>query len=202
MKRTHNKHKTPEGHKTCFVSKETFERGEMLRFVVSPDKTVFFDAAEKLPGRGMWLRADYQTLKNAVEKRIFFKAAKGTVNIPADLVMQVEMQLKNRVLSLLGLARKAGALVFGYEGVKKALTAREAALAFEATDSSERERDKLYHYEHELKIYDVFTREELGRVAGMDAVAHMAVLHGKVAKELNQNVHKLVLFLQSKGESL
>lgn len=177
-------------------------REEMLRFVVSPDKMVFFDAAEKLPGRGMWLKADWQTLKNAVEKRIFFKAAKGTVNIPPDLVEQVETQLKNRVLSLLGLARKAGVLVFGYEGVKKALAAQGAVLAFEASDSSERERDKLYHYEHDLKVYDIFTREELGRVAGMDGVAHMAVSGGKVAKELNQNMHKLVLFLQSKGESL
>ncbi len=176
-------------------------REEMLRFVVSDDKTVFFDAAEKLPGRGMWLKADYRTLKNAVEKRIFFKAAKGTVNIPADLVEQVENQLKGRVLSLLGLARKAGVLVFGYEGVKKVLAAHEAVLAFEASDSSERERDKLYHYE-KLKVYDIFTREELGRVAGTDAVAHMVVSGGKVADEINQNVHKLVLFLQSKGETL
>lgn len=170
--------------------------------MVSPDRTVFYDVVEKLPGRGMWLKADFQTLKTAVEKRIFFKAAKGTVNIPSDLVDQVEAQLKNKVLSLLGLARKAGVLVFGYEGVKKALVANEAVLAFEAADSSERERDKLYHYEHELKVYDIFTREELGHIAGMDAVAHMAVLKSNVAKEINQNVHKLVLFLQSKGESL
>lgn len=174
----------------------------MLRFVVSPDRVVFFDVAEKLPGRGMWLKSDYKTLKTAVDKRVFFKAAKGTVDIPQDLIEQVETQLRNKVLSLLGLARKAGALVYGYEGVKKALVSGNAVLAFEANGSSERERDKLYHYEHELKVYDFFSREELGQVVGQGAVAHMAVTKSKVAKELNQHVQKLVSFLQSKGESL
>ena len=69
-------------------------RAEMLRFVGRPGQTVQFDAKEVLPGRGMWLHADKRCLEQAISKRLFFKAAKGTVKIPEDLVSVVEQGLQ------------------------------------------------------------------------------------------------------------
>lgn len=170
----------------------------MLRFVLSPDKVVFFDASEKLPGRGMWLKSDYATVQTAVQKKVFYKAAGGTVKIPEDLIDQVEKGLHDRVLSLMGLARKAGALVFGYEAVKKALMNGDAVMAFEADDASERGKDKLYHHSNDLPVYTYFTREELGHLIGQEAGVHVGILKSKVATQLQQNVQKLALFLQGK----
>jgi len=65
----------------------------MLRFVGRPGQVVRFDAREILPGRGMWLHANHDCLKKAIEKRIFFKAAKGTVQIPENLMDDVIAQL-------------------------------------------------------------------------------------------------------------
>ena len=67
----------------------------MLRFVGRRGQTVQFDAKEVLPGRGMWLHSNKECLTKAIEKRLFFKAAKGTVKIPEDLMQVVEQELQN-----------------------------------------------------------------------------------------------------------
>ena len=78
------------GTKTCFVTKEEASRTEMLRFVSSPDRQIIFDVNEVLPGHGFWMKADGSILKQAIEKKLFYKVAKGTVQIPEVLRNQVE----------------------------------------------------------------------------------------------------------------
>ena len=97
MKRHNHRNKNPKtvaGTKTCFVCKTIAPREEMLRFVGRPGQVVQFDAKEVLPGRGMWLHAKRACLEKAIEKRLFYKAAKGTVKIPEDLTSVVEQQLQ------------------------------------------------------------------------------------------------------------
>ena len=98
MKRYNHKNKNPKtviGTKTCFVCKTIAPREEMLRFVGRRGQVVQFDAKEVLPGRGMWLHLNKECLKKAIEKRIFYKAAKGTVKIPENLMQVVELELQN-----------------------------------------------------------------------------------------------------------
>ena len=96
MKRHNHKNKNPKtvvGTRTCFVCKTIAKRAQMLRFVGRPGQAVRFDAKETFPGRGMWLHANRDCLKKAIEKRLFFKAAKGTVEIPENLMDDVVQQL-------------------------------------------------------------------------------------------------------------
>ena len=98
MKRYNHRNKNPKtvvGTRTCFVCKTIAPRAEMLRFVGRRGQTVQFDAKEVLPGRGMWLHANSECVQKAIEKRIFFKAAKGTVKIPEDLMQVVEKEIQN-----------------------------------------------------------------------------------------------------------
>ena len=98
MKRNNRKSesaKTVAGTKTCFVCKTIAPREEMLRFVRRQGQVVQFDVQERLPGRGMWLHANRECLKKAIEKHLFSKAAKGTVQIPEDLMVVVEKQIQN-----------------------------------------------------------------------------------------------------------
>ncbi len=94
----HNNHKnnhseSTKGLKTCFVCKTTGPRSEMMRFVGKPGQQICFDAQEVLPGRGMWLHANSMCLEQAINKRIFNKAAKGTVQIPDNFMEVVKAQL-------------------------------------------------------------------------------------------------------------
>ena len=98
MKKHNHKNNGPKtviGTRTCFVCKTIAPREEMHRFVGQPGQTIQFDARERLPGRGMWLHADKDCLTKAIEKRLFYKAAKGTAEIPKDLMNVFEQNLKN-----------------------------------------------------------------------------------------------------------
>ena len=191
---------TDVGLKRCFMTKEMHSRLEMLRFVISPDKTVVFDVDEKLAGHGMWLTADKGLLKTACEKRIFYKAAKGTVKIPENLTEQVENIMKQRCLNLLSLCRKAGLLVFGYEAVKKTIAQQQVITAFEAIDSSERGQNKIYKSDELFNIFKIFSRSEMGKVAGLDEIVHLVLLKGKLSEKVIALAHKITLFQKETTE--
>ncbi len=192
------KQHTPDGHKICFVSRETHPREEMLRFVAGPRNKLVFDVTGKLPGRGVWLYPLREVVQKAVSKRMFAKFLFAPVQTTPDIMDQVEKALRDRVLSLLGLARKSGVVVFGFEAVKKAMTDKAIAMAFEAEDASTRERDKLYHHAPHTFICSCFSREELGRMMGQNSVVHVGILNGRAGELLIQTVRKLDLFLQGK----
>ena len=184
------------------MTKETLPRAEMLRFVSAPGRVITFDGTEKLPGHGFWIKADKTILNQAITKRVFCKAAKGTVQIPDDLTNQVQKALKNRCLALLGLCRKAGLLVYGYEAVKKALSSKTVMAVFEAPDASEREEKKLFKPNDAFPIWKTLTREELGQIAGETEIVHIALLNGTLSQQANLIARKIALFeneLQTKG---
>lgn len=78
------------------------------------------------------------------------------------------MMMKNKVLSQLGLAQRAGKLVTGDDIVFKAIRSNQARLVFVASDASENTqkkfRDKCQTYNVPLVIG--FTRDELGESLG------------------------------------
>ena len=195
---TKNKHSrkraAENGMKVCIVTKNTFPRTEMLRFVVSPNREIVFDADEKLPGKGIWISADKDILQKAVQKKIFDKAAGMSVVIPENLTDIVLGKLQEKCLSLLAFARKAGMLVFGFEGVKKALTNMVVSVAFEADDAAQNGKDKLYRPTDTFPVFSCLTREDLGQITGMEQQVHVAVLDSKLAENLIVAGKKLELY--------
>src|SRR4051794_34202917 len=89
----------------------------MIRFVVGPDRSLVPDLAARLPGRGMWLSADRGAVRTALAKNLFGKVARGQVTAEADLPDRLETMLVARCLDLVGLARRAGGLVAGFDQV-------------------------------------------------------------------------------------
>ena len=55
----------------------------MYRFVVDPENQVLPDLAAKLPGRGLWIKADRFSLQSAIEKKLFDKITFDTKVIVA-----------------------------------------------------------------------------------------------------------------------
>src|SRR3546814_9958370 len=79
----------------------------------------------------------------ACARNLFAKAAKRQVRVPEDLAEQVEALALRRCLDLLGLARRAGAVVAGFEKVKAALRAGEVGLLVQAADAADDGRQKI-----------------------------------------------------------
>ncbi len=193
INRHQHKRAADNGLKSCFVTKKFFPREEMIRFVISPDREVVFDVNEKLPGAGIWLYPTKDSLDAAIEKKIFYKAAKGTVKIPENLREMVINSLKTKALNLISFARKSGCLVFGFEGVKKAIEAQKVLIAFEAQDAAKNGHDKLYRSTDTFPILNCFSRQELGSVTGQDEQVHLVITDEKMATVLIQLIKKVNL---------
>jgi predicted RNA-binding protein YlxR (DUF448 family) len=177
------------------VSGEVREEARLIRFVAGPDGVVVPDLARKLPGRGLWVAADRASVETAAARSLFARAAKAKLTAPADLADQVERLLRQRLLSGLGLARKAGELTFGFERVLAAIGAGKAAWLVEASDGSEDGRRKLLaaarRSERPPRVLTAFNSGELGLALGGENVIHTAFLAGRGAERWTSDVERL-----------
>jgi len=154
----------------------------MIRFVVGPDGAIVPDLAGKLPGRGIWVGADRAALERAVAKRLFARAARAPVTVPADLTQTVEAGLAQRLRETISLARRAGQAVAGFEKVRARLAEGGAALLVQAADGSPRERSRLRPPDGPGTLIDCLTASELGLAFGRDRVIHGAISAGGLAE--------------------
>lgn len=175
----------------CLVTRSTVDRHRLIRFVVNPDDYIVADIDERLPGRGMWLSAGRDVLNKAVEKRLFGRAAGQSVRIADDLTEQVEGLLTRRFYDALGLSRRAGQIVMGFEQVRAWLTSSEAALLLQADDGAEDGRRKLRHLAADLPLIVAGSRDELGSAVGRESLVHAALPPGKLALRVLRDAVRL-----------
>ena len=163
---------------------------EMIRFVVGPDMQIVPDILGKLPGRGIWVTADKAALEKAATKGLFARSAKTAVSVPDGLTAEVERQLVRRVTDLIGLARKSGAAVAGYEKVKSWLDTEQAQVLLQASDGSERGKSKL-STPHRGSFVGWLTADELGLAFGRQTVIHGALSAGGLTTRVVEEAQRL-----------
>jgi predicted RNA-binding protein YlxR (DUF448 family) len=180
----------------CVVSGEVLPDTQLIRFAADPDGNVVPDIAAALPGRGMWVHADRNSVTAAVAKSLFSKSAKAPLKADADLADRVERLLVQRMLADLGLARRAGQAVFGFDNVLRALDEKvPPALLIEASDGAADGRRKLAGsaYARGLKIetIEALTSAELSLALGRENVIHAALKPGRLAERLIFDARRL-----------
>lgn len=121
--------------RTCIATGVEGAPEQMIRFVVGPEGEVVPDLARRLPGRGMWVRAERAALEKAVEKKLFSRAARAPVKASAELVDRVEHLLLERTLADLGRARRAGRAVAGYVKVEQMIGRHQVGLLVVADEA-------------------------------------------------------------------
>lgn len=177
------------------VSGEVMAEDRLVRFVAGPDGAVVPDLGRKLPGRGLWVAADRASVEAAAKKGLFSRAAKARLTAPADLADRTADLLTRRVLSGLGLARRAGELISGYEKVLAAIAGGRAAWLIEAIDGAEDGRRKLLGAARRShtppQVLGLFRSEELGLALGLENVIHTAFLAGRAADRWTSDVQRL-----------
>ena len=151
-----------------------------MRFALSPDGVVAPDFSGKLPGRGAWVRARRSAVEAAVKRRLFARAFKTPVQAPDNLAAMVEAGLVKAALSALGLARRAGAAVVGFEKTRAQLKTGCAGVLIAASDGAEDGNRKLVSLAGDAREIALFTRDELSAALGVDAV-HAAIEKGPAA---------------------
>lgn len=175
----------------CVAERASRPAAAMIRFVIGPDGVLVPDLAGRLPGRGMWIGADRRTLAAAVARNSFSKVARARVTAPADLVEQVECMLVRRCLDRIGLLRRAGELVAGFDQCAEWLRDRPCAFVLTASDGSAHGRQRIEALARPVPVLDPFTRSELGAAIGRDEIVHLAIASGRLAQQLLQELARL-----------
>lgn len=168
----------------CIVTRQALEKPAMIRFVVDPEGRVTPDLKERLPGRGLWVTASREALDQAVARHAFSKAAKQSVKVAPDLTARVADLAKREVAELLGLARKSGQLVAGFEKVEAALRAGKVRVLVAASDGAEDGRGKLARLAGSgVEICAPLTAAELAQALGREHAVHAAIKAGGIAEK-------------------
>ncbi len=183
-----------ERQRKCIATGEVADAGGMVRLVAAPDGTLVPDLAGDLPGRGIWLTASRAAFDRALKRRAFARAAKRPLEVAPDLADQVALRLRRRCLEYLGLARRAGQLVTGFEKVKAALAADRAAVLVQAADGAADGRAKLRRAARGRVVIECFGNEELSLALGRENVVHAALAPGRLADRLVAECERLAGF--------
>lgn len=189
----------PMNDRTCIVSRQSAEPDQLIRFVASPDSVVVPDLKRKLPGRGCWVTADRAHVDKAAAKKLFSRALKTEVTVPADLGDMVDRLLAQSALGSLGLGRKAGKVITGATQVDKAVRAGDALVVLHATEASDDGVRKILSARlatahlggPKIAAYKVFSEAELGLALGGVNVIHAAVLAGDAGKAALKRIEAL-----------
>jgi predicted RNA-binding protein YlxR (DUF448 family) len=188
------------GCRRCIASGESKPREVLLRFVVGPDGALVPDLGESLPGRGLWVSAERAALTKACDRGLFARAARRPIAVAPDLIDEVEGQLTARALDLLGLARRAGGLVTGFDQVRRTLAAGRAAVLIEASDGARHGRARLGALARDIPVIAHFDGAALSRSVGRDNVVHAALAPGRLADRFVQESARLGRVRREPGE--
>ena len=103
------------------------------------------------------------------------------------------MKNNNKVLSLLGLATKAGKVASGEFSTEKSVKTGKGFLVLVADDASQNTKKKFQNMcdFYEVPIYFIANKEELGRFCGKEFRASLAGQDENFAKAMLKELQKL-----------
>ena len=178
------------------ASHQVMDESRLIRFVAGPDGQVVPDLGRKLPGRGLWVAADRASIQTAAKKNLFSRAAKTRLAASDDLPDLVERLLHRRCLDQLGLARREGVLISGFEKSAAAIRSGRAAWVIEASDGSADGRGKILALASHgtARICGAFTGDDLSLALGLENAIHAVLLAGGRADRWTVEVERLAGF--------
>ncbi len=181
--------------KRCAVSGEDLPEAALVRYAIGPAGEVLPDVSARAPGRGVWLKADRETVRLALRRNAFSRSVKTAVTAPPDLADRTEEALAASCLALLGFARRAGDVVMGFDQVTASLRKAQPAFRIEASDGARDGRRKIDALARGVwdgvPVAGCFSGEQIGVALGRDRVIHALVSHGGMANRLAAELRRL-----------
>lgn len=178
-------------NRRCIATGKVLPVEQLIRFVVGPDGVVVPDIEARLPGRGIWLSAGRDMVNTAAAKNLFAKAFRRKVTVPADLAERLAALLLRRCLERIGLARRAGQAVTGFEKVRGELKAGRGAVLLAAADGAADGREKIRALAPALPLVAVLRSDELGAAFGRGYAVHAVLTAGRLAEGLKIDAARL-----------
>jgi len=188
----------------CIISGENGARGDLIRLALDADGRVAPDLGARAPGRGAWLSPDAALIASSAAKGrlrgALMRAFKtNSIAVPDDLVARIGTGLQRRALDTLGLANKAGHLIWGTERIGDALLNGRAQLLLHAADAAPdgiRKLDgKALASDRAVAVRVLpVGREELSLALGRENVVHAAVCDSAGAARVKTALDRWLAF--------
>ena len=188
--------------RTCIITRQTLPPRQLIRFVAAPDGFAMADLAGRLPGRGAWVTASEGAIREANKLGYFKRALGGGLRSDDETIIMIASQLRARVLSIAGLARRSGILL---GGSGKLLAEGNCFGLLAADDASVRETENLCSKLAVDWVARNFSATELGKICGRDSIAFVGVRASsspgtkKLSDILQQEIKRLDGFCSAVG---
>ena len=179
---------------TCITTGQTLPPHRLIRFVAAPDGYAVADLAGRLPGQGAWVTASEDAIREADKRGHLNRTLGGGLQDDDQTIIMIAAQLRVRVLSIAGLARRSGILL---GGSGKLVAEGHCVGLLAADDASHRETEKLRAKLAVNWVSRNFSATELGKIFGRDSVAFAGVRASKApgADKLSDVLHQEIIRL-------
>lgn len=183
---------TPQ--RTCLGCRQVREQESLVRFVLSPRGEVLVDYRKRLPGRGAYACLNRRCLAEAVNRRQFERTFKRkAVQVPAvgELTESLLVQMRERILNLVGMGRKSRSIVAGSGMVLEGLTApSDLALILVTEDISDRIAEKVFRKAQAARVpvFRLFAKGRLGPILGKAESSVVAFRKSRLAQAVQQEL--------------
>ena len=182
--------KFKESERKCIATGQVLSKSKLIRFVLGPDSVIYPDPENKLPGRGIWVKADRSAILQAEKGQLFSRTAKQSAECLENLAELVENLIANRVIQLIALSRKSGQCISGYEKVKDWLKKDIVKVLIQSSDGSTREKSRL-RAPDEGQFIDCLSSKELGKAFGRENITHCALASGGLTQRIVEDAQRL-----------
>lgn len=175
--------------RTCISCRETTEKKQLVRYVLDPQSRVLVDYRQKLPGRGVYTCFSHSCIEMAVKRQGFKRGFKHDC-YPVDtkeLNGQLRLAVEQKIINLIGMARKAGEVSSGSNAVIDLLKKPQLpALVLVTEDISASIGDKICSLADRKNIHHVrmFSKMKIGHLLGKDERSAIAFEKGALASTL------------------
>lgn len=181
--------------RTCLGCRQTFDQSALLRYVRSPQGAVVADFRHRLPGRGAYTCWARTCIEQAVRRRQFERAFRQPCNgLEVDqLLGETVRMLLDRLLGLIGMARKSSQIVTGGNAVLAAMQRHQRlALLVVAVDVSAGIEDKIRGkaVREQLEVCKLFSKSELGQITGRAETSVLGLLEGQLSDTFAADLDK------------
>lgn len=191
-----------EQERTCALTRCAQDPSGLIRFVSAPDGTIVPDLRRKLPGRGVWITARFDSVAEAVRKNVFARSLKLAVKPDADLAARVDALLLDEVRQSLAMANKAGLVTTGAFQVEKQIARGNVVALVHASDGAPDGRRKMQQVLKRslgdqaglVAIVDFFDSNQLDLALGHTNVIHAALRRGAASDAFLARCRRLDLY--------
>lgn len=181
--------------RSCLACRQVKEKGELLRFVLDPDRALLVDLQARLPGRGAYTCFRQGCLEDAIRRKQFARAFKGPVvhGTVEELTELVMFRMTERIASYIALANKAGKVITGSDMVEDAIRKQEVGLVIIATDVSPDIGEKISRLATRVQLpcYRALTKDRIGGLVGKGLRSAVAICKSGFVQAIGNEIERL-----------